>query len=118
MGTEIFMSRSRKQSTTEKAPPPGAALSSVTTIPAPSHVDGVSLDVLRWASRERGVTMTVLYSALKADPSLIPGIVASAKGQNVSQPKAQQTKGQTPADSSSTTAATDGTTDSMLIGAP
>ena len=89
------MSRSRKATTTERAPDPGAVVSSVTPLPAPSHVDGVSLDVLRWAARERGVTMTMMYATLQSDPSLIPGVLAAAKGKDITKPKApaQQSSG-------------------------
>jgi len=86
------MSHAKKTKSSERAPDAGSAVSSVTKIPAPSHVDGVSLDVLRWAARERGVTMTMMYSALKADPSLIEGVLAAAKGKDVTKPKPADNK--------------------------
>ena len=44
------------------------------------------MDVLRWAAAELGVPMAMVRKVLEADPSLIEGVAAAARGKDVREP--------------------------------
>lgn len=73
------------------------------------------MDVLRWAAAELGVPMAMVRKVLEADPSLIEGVAAAARGKDVREPNRDPSRTPTKPKSDAVNKAQSGAPEGLLV---